>query len=78
MAVVASVGLVPIVLSGVASASALRLSNGSGAGSWRNGSGALGSVGAGRLPCAVEDEGVSVFGSFVPVSLLVCLVVCDR
>ena len=41
VAVVALVGLVPSVLSGVASASALRLSIGSGADSWRNGSGAL-------------------------------------
>ena len=48
MAVVALVGLVPIVLSGVASVSALRLSIGSGADSWRNGSGAL-------RPCVRTD-----------------------
>ena len=43
------VGLVPSVLSGGASASALRLSIGSGADSWRNGSGAL-------RPCVRADS----------------------
>ena len=49
VAAVALVGLVPSVLSGGASASALRLSIGSGADSWRNGSGAL-------RPCVRADS----------------------
>ncbi len=54
MVVAALVGLVRGALYGVASATALRLSNGSGADSWRNGAGALGScVEARWLPCAI-------------------------
>ena len=54
MVVAALDGLVRGALYGVASARALRLSIGSGADSWRNGSGALRScVGARWLPCAI-------------------------